>query len=100
MRGICFTAMDSFDEERLQGYRHKIFQGHNLSEDQSVDFKDLRKRHAEETARRILKEERVELRKQAEEERQAQRELFQQQRELLLLSRRMYHYYITLVVFL
>lgn len=84
--------MDSFDIERLQVYRHKIFQGHKLSDDQNIDFKDLTKRHSEESARKVLKEEREELRKQAEVDRQAQRELFQQQRELLLISRREYVY--------
>lgn len=80
--------MDSFDLERLQVYRRKVFDGEKLSDDQRIDFNDLRKRHADETSRQILKEEREELRKQAEEKRKAQRELFQQQRELLVLSRR------------
>ena len=80
--------MDSFDRQRLQVYRHKIFQGKELSDDQRNDFQDLKKRQTEENARRVLREEREEARKQAEEDRKSQRELFQQQRELMILRRR------------
>jgi hypothetical protein len=59
-----------------------------LTDDQAIDFEDLKKRQSDQVNRKVLKEEREELRRQAEDERKTQRELFQQQRELLLLSRR------------
>jgi hypothetical protein len=83
--------MDSFDVERLQAYRHKIFRGAKLTDDQIIDFDDLKMRQADVIARKVIKEERNEIRKQAEDDRKTQRELFQQQRELLLLSRRMFY---------
>jgi hypothetical protein len=86
--GGVVAPMDDFDRERLRVYRHKVFHGAQLSADQRVDFDDLRRRDADDTARRVMREEREEQRKQAEEDRKIQRELFQQQRELLLLSRR------------
>lgn len=80
--------MDSFDLERLHAYQHKVFHGVKLSKDQSSDFNYLRKRQYEESERRIQKEIREEVRREAAADRLAKRELFQQQRDLLLLSRR------------